>query len=279
MASPPAFMGYIGYVKIISGVTYGIRCTSCDLKLTQTIDTEEVVSSRYDRTVYKLGPKEVGGSIEFPAVMDPNSGGVGSVDVVPQLWLSTIQRNELGRMFKELNTVRVKYTSDNATFEFYNCLVDQFKFTVAHREMITINVDIIGKNRKYVGGGGVDILSESELGGERNARALTWNDVYLKITLPGGDSFTGEWVRNFEFTLANNIERYYTLNGCLSPQDIAAKIRNIDGSMTIMGRNPQLGEYADKLNERDCYADGSIHCGYFVSKCQANWGIKLPFKV
>jgi len=275
MASPPAFMGYVGYVRIESGVTFGIRCDSCDLKLTQTINPEEVVASRFDRTVYRLGPKEVGGSIGFPAVMDPNGGGIGSVDVVPQLWLAAIERDPDGRMLHVLNTIKVKYTSDNATFDFHNCLVDQFKFTVAQSEMVKMNIDIIGKSRECLGTSG-GYLTDTELGGERNARALTWNDVYLKITLPGGDSFTGEWVRNFELTLQNNIERFYTLNGCLSPQDIAAKIRAIDGSMTIMGRNPLLGEYAAKLNEGDCYADGSIHCGYFVSKCQANWGINLP---
>ena len=275
MATPPAYMGFIGYVRIESGVTYGIRCTTCDLKLTQAIDKPDVVSSRFDKTVYKLGPKEVGGSIEFPAVMDPSGGGIGSVDVVPQTWLAAITRGADGRMNKVLDHVKVKYTSDNASFIFNYCLVDQFRFTVAQGEMVTIGLDIIGKNREYIGTDPT-YLTDTELGGQRNARALTWNDVYIKITLPDGHSFTGEWIRNFEVTVNNNIERFYTLNGCLSPQDIAAKLRDLGGSMTVMGRNPNLGHYADKLNETECYANGSVHFGYYVSKCQANWGVNLP---
>ena len=274
MAFPPAYMGYIGYVRISGGVTYGIRCTSCDLRLTQAIDKPDVVSSRFDKTVYKLGPKEVGGSIEFPAVMDPSGGGVGSVDVVPQLWLSVIQRNDDGRLQNILEPIKVKYTSDNATFNFHNCRVDQFRFTVAQQEMVTIGVDIIGTSREYLGSGG-GYLSDAELGGERNARAITWNDIYLKVGMRGGDFFTGEYVRNFEATVNNNIERFYTLNGCLSPQDVAAKLRDLGGSMTIMGRHALLGATAEQ-NEYQCYDDNEIHFGYFVSKCQANWGVKLP---
>ena len=274
MSIPPAYMGYIGYVRITSGTTFGIRCTSCDLALSQAIEKPEVVSSRFDYTVYRLGPKEVGGTIAFPAVMDPSGGGAGSVDVVPVIWLATIQRNNDGRMQNVLTPVKVKYTSDNATFNFHNCKVNSFTFTATHSEMVTIDLDIFGTRREYLGSGG-GYLSDAELGGERNARALTWNDVYTKITLDDGSYFTGEYIRSFTFTVNNNLERFYTLNGCLNPQDIAAKLRSMEGTLDIMGRHPELGYNAEQ-NEARCYANGSVHFGYYVSTCAANWGALIP---
>jgi len=276
MAIPPAYMGFIGYVRVTSaGSTYGIRCDSCELKLTQTIDKPDVVSSRFDKTVYRLGPKEVGGTISFPAVMDPSGGTSGSVDLIPQLWLSVITRDDDGRIPAAylLDPVTVKYTSDHATFDFNNCRLNSFKWTVAHSEMIKVELDIMGTSRENLGGGG-GYLSDAELGGQRNARALTWNDAFMEIGYDGG-SFTGEYVRSFDITVMNNCERFYTLNGCLSPQDIAAKLRDLTGSLVIMGRHPGLGQAAED-NESRCYADGFLHFGYDVSGCAAKWGVKLP---
>lgn len=273
MPIPPAYMGYIGYVRISSGMDYGIRCTSCELKLSQTIEKQDVVSSRFDKTVYRLGPKEIGGTIAFPAVMDPGLGGVGSTDVVARLWLAAIQRNNDGRMVNVLEPVKVKYTSDNATFNFHNCKVNTFKFSVAQSDVINIETEVFGTSREYLGSGG-GYLTDAELGGERNARAMTWNDVYLEVVFEGG-SFTGEYVRTFECNINNNLDRFYTLNGCLSPQDIAPKLRDITGSLVVMGRHPGLGQDAEDNQER-CFADHTLHFGYYVSGCSAQWGVKLP---
>jgi len=242
--------------------------------LSQAIEKPEVVSSRFDYTVYRLGPKEVGGTIAFPAVMDPSGGGVGSVDVVPYIWLATIQRNNDGRMTNVLEPIKVKYTSDNATFNFHNCLVNSYTFAVTQGDMVNIDLEVFGTSREYLGSGG-GYLSDAELGGQRNARALTWNDVYTKVSMDDGSYFTGEYIRSFSFTVNNNLERFYTLNGCLSPQDIAAKIREITGTMTIMGRHPQLGFNAEQ-NETRCFANGAVHFGYYVSTCSANWGVNMP---
>ena len=111
----------------------------------------------------------------------------------------------------------------------------------------------------------------------RNARALTWNDARIVIREAGGDIIlTGEWIRSFEATVANNAERYYTMKGSLAPQDVAAKQRDITGSLTIMGRQPDLAFLA-LGNEGRCFEDSSLQFGYkVVGPCNSAWGIELP---
>ena len=122
---PPAYMGYVGFVDIDGNV---VRATSADIKLTQDITKPDVVDGRIDRTIYGLGPQEVGGSIAFPAIYD-NAGGA---TVVANLWTKACQRRGDGT----LNNfpVTVKYaeggTYNSSVFTYDNCVVNTMGFSV-----------------------------------------------------------------------------------------------------------------------------------------------------
>jgi len=261
---PPAYMGYVGYVKIADR---GLRATSCELKLTQAIEKPEVVSSKFDYTVYKLGPKEVGGTIGFPAVLE--TGGADSTYLIPYLWRSAVERTTSGYL-KTRFLSQVKYTSDNAGFKFNDCVINTLKFTVAHSDLVSMEIDVVGTNREQF------IAQNTFLDfTQRNARAITWNDVVLVVQTSAGGSMNGTWIRNFECNVNNNVERFYTLNRKLAPQDIAPKLREITGSLTVMGRNTIVSELA-LANENRCYETSNIIFGYNVfGICNANWGVKL----
>ena len=68
---PPAYMGYVGFVNIGG---YIVRATSADISLKQDITKPDVVDGRIDRTVYRLGPQEVGGTVAFPAIYGSDVG-------------------------------------------------------------------------------------------------------------------------------------------------------------------------------------------------------------
>jgi hypothetical protein len=265
MAIPPAYMGYVGFVRIN---TFGIRCTSCELKLTQTIDKPDVISGKYDKTVYKLGPKEVGGTIGFPAVMEAVGGAAASTDLIPVLWDLAFTRSNNGYLTKFYT--EVKYTSDYATFLFNECVINTFKWSVTQGDLINVEIDVIGRNREAAS-------ATEPFYTNRNARAMTWNDARVDIYDKNSQlMIDGSWIRSFEANVNNNVDRFYTLNGTLAPQDIAPKLRDITGSIVIMGRHPTLAELA-VTNQTRCYEDSKIHFGYFVAgTCNANFGIKLP---
>ena len=71
--------------------------------------------------------------------------------------------------------------------------------------------------------------------------------------------------------------RFYTLNGLLTPQDVAPTKRDITGTLEIMGRHPQLGQTA-LTNDQRCHEDNNITFGYTIATevCRADWRIKLP---
>jgi len=264
MPYPPAYMGYIGFVKIADR---GLRATSCELKLTQAIEKPEVVSSKFDYTVYKLGPKEVGGTIGFPAVLE--TGGAASTYLIPFLWGRAITRTQEGYLVPFVS--QVKYTSDNAGFTFNNCVINTLRFTVAHGELVNMEIDVIGTDREQF----INSHSTFLTFAQRNARAVTWNDVILVVQASVGGSMNGTWIRNFECNVNNNVERFYTMNRKLAPQDIAPKLREITGTMTVMGRNTVVAELA-LANENRCYETSNIVFGYNIfGICNTNWGVRL----
>ena len=282
---PPAYMGFVGFVKFITtnpSNVFTVRASSADVKLTQTVDKPDLISGKYDRTVYKLGPKEVGGGVSFPAIMEnATDASSGTTAAVPALWRKAILRIAGGRL--DQMDLAVKYTSDNAFFKFTNCIVNSFEFSVTQGDLVNINLDLMGVQRialvpiNSIGNG----LTEEPRYNTRNARAVTWNDSLIQITNDDGilgtsGSITGEWLRAFTATVNNNAERFYTLNGKLFPQDVQAKQRDISGTMTVMGRNPVLG-LVSETNQDRCNEVSNIKFGYQLTiGCQACFLVELP---
>ena len=134
--NPPAYMGFVGFVKLRTGNVVGtsqadsnythedmiIRATSADLNLSQEVSKPDVIDSRYDRTVYQLGPKIIEGTVAFPAVYDLQGGA----SIVEALYRYAITRNTSG-LLSDFN-LDVKYASSQtapnvADFIYYGNIV------------------------------------------------------------------------------------------------------------------------------------------------------------
>ena len=304
------FVGFVRFVPIVSG-TYtstftnplSIRVTSSDVKLTQDISYPDVVDNKIDQTLYQLGPAQVGGTIQFPLVHE--GGELGNLyghdtndctngdgaSLVSNLWQMAADRDEVGRM-KNAFDCHIRY-ADNLGYEYFGCLINQMTFTVNQSEPVNVSCELIG---------GATTISSTASGvaslrGSLNpnastdltkmlapARIVTWNDAVMSFWRENGsptgstqpDGFlTAKEIRQFTCSINNNIERFYTLNGKLGPQDIAAKKREISGTLDIMGHNNLLSDWT-ATNETRFTAPSGIAFGYKLgNSATAYWATGL----
>ncbi len=269
MPTPLASLGFVGYIIFenagTSGGNINVRATDCDLKLSQAIEKPNVVDSKFDKTVYQLGPKEVGGSISFPAVHEDGEASVQA------MWRRCIERP--GGRLKTINVV-VKYADQNALFRYNRCLVDTFEFSVSQGDVVNVSTGIMGLTREVA----TDRFIQY---GFRNSRIVTWNDANIEvgtdISNTGDVLVASSYVRDFTVTVNNNSDRFYTLNGQLTPQDVAATKRDIDGTMTLMGRQHSLGLLALN-NQLRCTETSWLSFGYSLQseQCSTSWFVRLP---
>ena len=258
-----ASLGYVGYAKF-GLIPYPVRVTSADLKLTQAITKPDIIDGKTDKTVYQLGPREVGGGLAFPAVHEDSSG------VVSKLWELALQRDVDGRLQKD--DINIKYAQGTA-FEYSDCIINTFGISVTQSDVFNISLDVMGIDRNI----GTNAEPSYTF---RNTRIVTWNDVEFSIS-SSAFNVVGSETRSFTLNVNNNAERYYTFNGKLSPQDVAPRKRDIDGSLVIMGRNIGISDWA-LSNQNRCHEDSVIHFGYRLAGlssstgCAGAWIIELP---
>jgi len=265
LGTPPAFMGYVGFVKFGTSL---VRATSCDIKLSQEITKPDVVDSRFDKTVYQLGPQIVEGAVEFPAIYDSGVVGDSTQDIAETLYRRAVKRNVDGKL--DLININVKYTSANASFSYPNCLVNNWRFSVTQQDVVTIGVNVIGINR--VASSFVEPTSVP------NTRIVTWADAICNIqNTDGSIDITGSYVRNFNIEIANDAERFYALNGQLFPQDIAPRKREVTGSLVFMGRMPGLANWSETNQDR-CTEISTLEFGYSINNpnCGGGFDVILP---
>lgn len=268
-----ANMGYVGWVKfLLTGGDAGfIRATTCDLKVTQTIEKPEVVDGTIDRTVYKLGPKEIGGSVAFPAVMEQGLGASGTA--MSNLWNAAIVRSCItgdtqGGFATMPFSVVVKY-SNNTVFEYTECVVDNYEWSVTQSDVVNVKVNLIGINRVGSPPPAYPASTPSSYNGIHNTRIITWADVVVKAGLVDTSS-----VRSFTCTVANNVKRYYSLNGSLTPQVLTPTKRDISGKLSVIGRS-SISDSAD-LNAGNCSTDQTIAFAVNqIGTCNNFWGVKF----
>ena len=284
--APRAFMGFVGFVRVQDGVikgnndgvsdishdSYLIRATSADINLSQEISKPDVIDSRYDRTVYQLGPKLVDGSFSFPAVYEVPTGQTRTLFEV--LYRYAVTRDTFGLLSPfEMN---VKYAAsltmphNEAEFKYTGCMANTWQFSVAQSDVVTCSVDVLGVNRETLGAldpptrsdTACDGSSTTETANIGTTRIVTWNDA--RVELSGGrltDAIGGQFVRSFEANVNNDAERYYTLNTKLFVQAIAPRKREITGNIVLMGRHPVLANVALK-NEMNCTESADIKFGF-----------------
>jgi hypothetical protein len=259
-----ASLGFVGYVQFlgVTAVNNMVRATSADLKVTQNIDAPNVVDGKVDRTVYQLGPKEVGGTIAFPANHEDGSS------ITEGLWKLAVERLANSGRLQTLTAVNIRYTN-GTIFKYTDCIVDTFEFSVAQSDVVNISVGLIGKYRT----GGDDL---TPVYGLRNTRVVTWNDAVVQLS--GGVTVSGDEVRTFSANINNNSQRYYTLNGLLFVADIAPTKRDISGNLVIMGRNLSLGSRAES-NEQRCTETSVLKFGYQLGKGSTSSGCTGDFLV
>lgn len=268
---PHAQMGFIGFARFeFPGEKFVVRATSSNIGLKQEITKPDVIEGRYDRSVYQLGPKLVDGSVEYPAIMDR----AGRTDPTARLFRAAIGRElsgpRVGRI-KASNSfdVGVRYSSANSEFRYKDCIVNTWKFSVQAGETVSISVDLIGRTREAATISAFTNINQDQF--PTQSRIVTWNDAVVECLSngSGAPSISGDYVRSFEANINNNAERYYTLNGELFPQDIAARKRDLDGNIVLLGRHEQLGEYS-LTNQERCFEDAQIKFGYDLQRDECN---------
>lgn len=287
--NPPAYMGFVGFVRLktgnipagTGGSVYShrdmiVRATTADINVSQEITKPDIIDSRYDKTVYQLGPKLIDGSISFPAVYDQQGGA----NIVEALYRYAITRGAENGLLTDFD-LDVKYATTNdshdGSFIYNNCIVNTFQFSVSHEDVVNISVDLIGLTRAL----SLDSTSPSATD-LTNTRIVTWNDARVEIRAGTRGEFGiigGEFVRTFEANINNAAERFYTLNKNLFPQAIAPTKRDIDGSMEILGRHKDLATLAFD-NQNYCSEDTSIAFGFVpkatIGDCDSTFSVLLP---
>ena len=290
MPIPTAQMGFVGSVRF-SGGSIGqeifVRALSCDIRAKQDITYPDVVDGRIDRTLYQVGPRMVDGSAEFPLVHEGIQNGTGKdcgepdatcqTNLANRLWNIAAKRDQVGRLVNQFN-VDVRYT-DNTAFRYPNCIINTMRINVTQADVVKINFGVIG------GANVTDNVREA-LTTEREptmlapARVVTWNDFRINVFAREENIVVpGSFIRAFEVTLNNNADRFYTLNGKLVPQDITARKRSIEGSLTLMGfANKQFHDFVYN-NQNRFTSRTKIQFGYTLGSATvpywatALWGV------
>jgi len=290
MAIPYAQMGFVGSVRF-SGGSIGqeifVRAKSCDIRAKQEISYPDVVDGRIDRTLYQIGPRTVDGNCDFPLVHEgivngtQKNCGEGTAtcetNLANRLWNIAAKRDQVGRLVNQFN-IDVRYT-DNTAYRYPNCIINTMKINVTQSAEVNMSFGVIGGSNST--DNVREIISEDRAPVFMSpARIVTWNDfrinVFVReesITLPGA------YIRSFDVTLNNNADRFYTLNGKLAPQDITAKKRAIEGSLSLMGfANKQFYDFIYN-NQNRFTSQTKIQFGYTLGSgsvpywATALWGV------
>jgi len=307
------FMGYVGFVRVKAGTAtpFVVRVTSADLNLTQEITTPDVIDSRWDRTVYQMGPRYVEGTLAFPGVYSVGSSGTSALDsanLMKLLYTRAIKRKGIYKFVLPCFDADVKYTYGDV-FTYKYCIENTWKFSVTQQEPVSMEVGLMGLDRivpdtpaskwtvlnaqqsqywynthgGYVDGNYSDTnAKDADNGDTPVTRIITWNDARVTVYIEGGLTLTTEdtpsRIRHFECSINNNCDRYYTLGPSsyttlspLSPKFVYPKKRDVSGSLEILGRHNDLADRAYS-NDSRCTERSYIEFGYTISNASSGGG-------
>ena len=271
-----ANMGYVGFVQLESALLatklgtdvlgQTLRVTDFGVGLSQDIDKPDVIDGRIDRTVYRLGPKIVEGSMSMPVIVDtfaketcPTQASVAGAGedsaagrMINLMWCWATSRDPEGRMAYTDVDLNVRY-ANHAAFKYSRCTVNEMTLKASQGDMITLDVSVFGRTRTPLNAEPSVAAQSTGLPGITDflspARVLTWNDISVtgiagcSANNIGSPLFFSNTVRSWELTIANNLDRFYTFNGSLFPTDINAAVRDATGNFELMGLSEELRDH------------------------------------
>jgi hypothetical protein len=232
-------MGYIGSVVIFGRV---VRAMSSSLVARQGIVHPDVVDNTVDRTLYQLGPVEVDGDVMVPVVA---GGSTQGGDFLEFLWDITTRRDartgELLLPTPNGGPVILEYSADQVR-TFNGCKVNtlEMRATAGDRVEATMN---------FMGTTAIDSGTSPGMTDLSPARVLTWDDV---IITPSDGLFDSCIVREFSFTINNNLSRNYTFcpGTGLFASNISTGKRFVTGTLGFQGFAPTDPARAEQNSNR-----------------------------
>jgi len=268
-----ANMGWVGYVWFQSnklGANNILRVTGADVNLAQEVTKPDVIDGRIDPSVYQLGPKIVEGTLNMPLIADTQDpeNWTGrdcpeiedltglAASVLNNVWCWATARGSQGRLLYDDAKLLIRY-ANHAGFSFDSCVINTYDLNVAQSDMVTTDINVIGRGREQsqTTTGNIQYAEEPIITDFlAPARVLTWNDVTVNgirgCRLNGQNLFFSNQVREFSMSINNNADRFYTLCGSLFPVDVNVGKREITGSLTLMGLQDRLRDLAETNPER-----------------------------
>lgn len=270
-----AKMGYVGYVvfkgsgntgTILGNSGTAVRATSASLMLKQAIEFPDLVDNKADQTVFQIQPKMVDGDISFPLVGDQGVSANGctteTTSLGEKMWSLAAARDAQGRMTHDFETT-IRY-SDNLAYTYGGCLINRMEMAVSEQNPINCALNVIGGAKQK---NGTNTLRTAETNISNiaflaPARILTWADVRLGVWKDASNKLVlPEEIREFSASIDNQVDRFYTFNKKLEPQDIAGKKRKISGRLRLMGHSTFLSDWTETNQDR-CTASSGVSFGY-----------------
>lgn len=261
----PAYAGYSGFVTYeatLGGALkkYLLRADRCSLKGTQAIDTVKDIDGSIDSTRYALKSFEVNGDVSFNLDSAPDSVGYKAF---AQLYSDTVLRSADGRLkIREVPGSRnmlVRYNSE-VSYRYLDIVPSKMSIECAAGEALRVSVSFMGRGREGPFDGTTAVMGDglgATVDGSVNVapvRVVTYNDVTIDIesspistgvVVNTPPSITRlPLVKSFKVDIDNAVEAVHTLSGTLAAYDLVAKKRTISGSITFLGRNRDIGDYA-----------------------------------
>lgn len=223
----PGRMGYIGRVAVFpekGGKV--IRAMSSSLAAKQTISHPDVVDNRIDRTLYQLGPVEVDGDIVLPVVKTSEGNAF-----LGFIWGIATTRDLLTGELLNYGDVVLEYSHQQQR-TFHQCRVNTLEMRATAGDRVEATLNFMGTTADDFLPSGMPGFSDLS-----PARVLTWDNVQVFGT--GAVTFDTCIVREFSFTLNNNLSRNYTfcpqLPHGLFASNISTGKRFVNGSLGFQG--------------------------------------------
>jgi hypothetical protein len=234
----PGRMGYIGAVVIFG---QPVRALSSGLVAKQAIEHPDVVDGTIDRTLYQLGAVEVDGDVAFPVI----ASGTQGTAFLDFIWSNTMDRStETGELQKPSpngGPVVLVYSTGMAR-TFNGCKINSLEMRCTAGERIEGTINFMGTTV-------TDSGTAPAIADTTPARVLTWDNVEIS---PSGGLFDTCIVREFSFTIANNLSRNYTFcpSTGLFPSNISTGKRHINGTLGFQGFAPTDPARAENNSQR-----------------------------
>lgn len=212
--------GYTGYLDIGGEVT---KFSDANIAAKQEVNAPDLVAQSWDRIAWVYGAVDISGSVSGPVTEGFAAGGAGSI------WQWATRRTGCGGL--DTKEVKIGYFCGSATTGSGNSevtvpsmYVNSVNFSVAAGDIANFSIDVIGAEASTFGVAQLPVTSGNV------EKLITWDAVGLTAA-----NLTTDFVQNFDFTVANNIEVVYAINDSADyfPFDLVPGVRNVSGTITI----------------------------------------------